>query len=60
MLRFQNGYEVMLINTLGIWYASVSKDGKHLLELLRNDPDRDVMVNHVRQVMSFVGAKEIR
>jgi hypothetical protein len=59
MLRFTDGWEVTIINTLGIWYALVSRNGKSVTELVVNYKDRDQMVSYARSVMSTMGVEEL-
>jgi hypothetical protein len=59
MLRYTDGWEVTIINTLGIWYALVSRNGKSVTELVASFEDRDEMVTHAKSVMRIIGVKQI-
>lgn len=59
MLRYENGFEVTLINTLGIWYAVVRKDGERWFECSFSHKDRDVMVQYSDALIGTLGLQRI-
>lgn len=60
MLRYENGFEVTLINTLGIWYALITNtEGGWSMEVSESSNDRDYMVWYADELMKFVGVQRI-
>ena len=59
MLRYEDGFEVVLINTLGIWYALVKKDGEHWFECSFSHKDRNRMVQYSDALIGTLGVQRI-
>lgn len=59
MLRYENGFEVTLVNTLGIWYALVGQDGNHWFECSFKSKDRDKMVEYADTLIGTLGLQRI-
>lgn len=59
MLRYEDGFEVTLINTLGIWYAVVRRNGEQWFECSFKSKDRDTMVYYADSLIGTLGLKRI-
>lgn len=59
MLRYENGFEVTLVNTLGIWYAIVRHEGVKMFECSFTSKDRDKMVFYSDALIGTLGLKRI-
>lgn len=51
MHTFDYGYSATFINTNGLWYGLIYRDGQYIMESSYSSTDRDAVVNHVKNVI---------